>query len=182
MKKIVLLILVFALGLFLAGCFVTPDIKDVDVKVKEFKQDAFCGAKGNENVAIEVLNGVLPKCGPPPCPECDSCCPQCEECEECEICECPVCPEIQCPTCSPCCCGLTWGDLEVIFEVYNVGDDVTLGEVCLIIRFEYGTEKEIIVDIDEFLAAGAIKEYSVGVVLNSGKRVVHVDPKSNTFY
>jgi len=36
--------------------------------------------------------------------------------------------------------------------------------------------------IDEFLAAGAIKEYSVGIVLNSKKRVVYVEVKSYEFY
>ena len=90
MKKIVLLILVIVLGLFLAGCFLTPatDVKDIEVKVTAFKQEVSCNnakAEDTKDVFI-VLNGEFPKCGPycpPQCPGCNSCCPQCEQCEQC---------------------------------------------------------------------------------------------------
>jgi len=177
MKKIVLFILVFVLGLFLTGCFVTPATDNIEVKVTAFKQYVYCGAKNDVKI-YTVLNGEKFKCGPycSPCPDCDSCCPECEECPECEIPECPQCP--QCP-----CCGLTLGDLVVDFSVWNIGNTVvTVDEVSLVITFEDGMTIKKYVDIGEIFLIGEEKEKQVEINLpNPVKRVVFVEPESIEF-
>lgn len=185
MKRILLLFLVISLAvLFFTGCnMLTPDIKDVELKVTAFKQYVYCSAKNDVKI-YTVLNGEKFKCGPycPPCPDCDSCCPECEECEECEVCEeCEICECPQCPQCP--CYGITLGDLVVDFSVWNIGNTVvTVDEISLVITFEDGMTIKKYIDIGEILLIGEEKEKQVEINLpNPVKRVVFVEPESIGF-
>jgi len=187
MKKLLLLFLiVFAVALF-AGCIPTvpSDIKDIEVKVTSFQQDAYCGANKGDVKIYTVFNGE--KC----VPDCASCCPECEECEGCEECEeCPTCPECpqcqECPTCPACpacpCYGLKWGDLLVDFQLKNIGDvDVTVEGVCFVITFEDKTTIKKCVDVGEILLIGEEKEKQVEISLSNPIQVIFVEPESIEF-
>ena len=183
MKKIVLLILILVLGLFLSGCFlptVPSDVKDVEIKVTAFEQEAYLGAK-----ALKVFNGEDLKCGPPPC-DCDRCCPECSDCDSC--CNCEECEECEeCPTCEECpscpCYQIKWGDLIVDYEVWNVGNvDVEVCKICFTISFQDDTTIERCVDTDVALLVGENIEKEVEINLPIPvKRVTFVEVKSVSF-
>lgn len=192
MKRLFIMLLILGvMALFFAGCVPTvPEISEgMQVEVTSFLQEAYLSQKGGEKIVL--YNGEEPKCGPycPQCPACDSCCEDCPDCPSCDSCcpecqecqECPVCEECNCPSCS--CYQIKWGDLFVDFEAYNISaNDLVFETVSFIIKFEDGTETEKEIDIGEFLAPGTIKDYSVGIVLTSAKRVVFVEVANFSYY
>ena len=200
MKKILLIFAILVTALFFAGCVVPSiDIKDIQVEILGFEQNADCGTK-----TLRVLNGG-DKCTPacdnccPNCPFCESCCGQCEECPECEICEecpecgvCEECPECEiceeCPECPACptypCCSLQWGDLFVDLQLENIGDaEVILDKICFTIYFSDDTKIDSDVLMGDTLLVGENIEKEAEIKLSDPvKRVTFVKIKSYEFY